>query len=202
MARESGSLWTTVILSSVALMLAVVVGLTTVPYLARRVAGGRVRDAFDYDVTRVGIVYVVTVLLIGVAALNTGNNLLYVIVAAMLAAILVSGVASAVVLARPGTGCPFARAGFRRPSGVGENRRAESPALAAFVLDQRGSAQERQASAHWQWEPATFGFPPGRPPASQWVRLPDRQFRRVWRTPRPRRNLQRVGVFSLHSRRR
>ena len=73
-------------------------GLTTVPYLARRVAGGRVRDAFDYDVTGVGIAYVVTVLLIGIAALNTGNNLLYVIVAAMLAAILVSGVASAVVL--------------------------------------------------------------------------------------------------------
>jgi hypothetical protein len=97
-ARESGSLWTTVILASIALTLAVVVGLTTVPYLARRVAGGRVRDAFNYDVTGVGIIYVVTVLLIGVAALNTGNNLLYVIVAAMLAAILVSGVASAVAL--------------------------------------------------------------------------------------------------------
>lgn len=40
-ARESGSLWTTVILASIALALAVVVGLTTVPYLARRVAGGR-----------------------------------------------------------------------------------------------------------------------------------------------------------------
>src|ERR1700687_5743174 len=65
-ARESGSLWTTVILASMALTLAVVVGLTTVPYLARRVASGRVRDAFNYDVTRVGIVYVVTILLIGV----------------------------------------------------------------------------------------------------------------------------------------
>jgi hypothetical protein len=32
-ARESGSLWTTVILASMALALAVVVGLTTVPYL-------------------------------------------------------------------------------------------------------------------------------------------------------------------------
>ena len=97
-ARESGSLWATVILASIALVLAVVVGLTTVPYLARRVAGSRVRDAFKYDVTGVGIVYVVSVLLIGVAALNTGNNLLYVIVASMLAAILVSGVASAIVL--------------------------------------------------------------------------------------------------------
>ena len=97
-ARESGSLWATVIFSSVALLLAAVVGLTTVPYLARRVAGNRVRDAFDYDVTRVGIAYVLAVLVIGIAALNTGNNLLYVIVAAMLAAIIVSGLASAGVL--------------------------------------------------------------------------------------------------------
>ena len=98
-AREAGSLWGTLILASAALLLAVVVGLTTVPYLARRVATARLRDAFDYDVTRIGVAYVVTVLLIGIAALNTGNNLLYIIVAAMLAAILVSGVASAVGLA-------------------------------------------------------------------------------------------------------
>ncbi len=97
-AREAGSLWGTLVLASAALLLAVVVGLTTVPYLARRVAAARLRDAFDYDVTRIGIAYVITVLLIGIAALNTGNNLLYIIVAAMLAAILVSGVASAVVL--------------------------------------------------------------------------------------------------------
>ena len=96
--RESGNLWATLLLASAALVLAVIVGLTTVPYLARRVAGARIRDAFDYDVTRVGIVYVAIVLVIGIAALNTGNNLLYIIVAAMLAAILVSGFASALVL--------------------------------------------------------------------------------------------------------
>src|ERR1700683_4800516 len=79
--RESGNLWATVILSSVALLLATVVGLTTVPYLARRGARARVQNAFDYDVTRVGIAYVVTVVLIGIAALNTGNNLLYIVVA-------------------------------------------------------------------------------------------------------------------------
>ena len=96
--RESGNLWATLILASLALLLATLVGLTTVPYLARRVAAARIRDALDYDVTRVGIIYVVLVLLIGVAALNTGNNLLYIVVAAMLAAILVSGIASAAVL--------------------------------------------------------------------------------------------------------
>jgi len=97
-ARESGNLWATLILASLALLLAALVGLTTVPYLARRVAQARIRDALDYEVTRVGIIYVVLVLLIGVAALNTGNNLLYIVVAAMLAAILVSGIASAAVL--------------------------------------------------------------------------------------------------------
>src|SRR5689334_13263522 len=68
--RESGNLWATLILASAALLLATIVGLTTVPYLARRVSTIRLRDAFDYDVTRVGIIYVVTILLIGIAALN------------------------------------------------------------------------------------------------------------------------------------
>ena len=48
-ARESGNVWTTVILASAALMLATMVGLTTVPYLARRVVAARVRDAMDYQ---------------------------------------------------------------------------------------------------------------------------------------------------------
>jgi uncharacterized protein (DUF58 family) len=177
-ARESGSLWTTVILASMALTLALVVGLTTVPYLARRVAGGRVRDAFNYDVTAVGIIYVITVLLIGVAALNTGNNLLYVIVAAMLAAILVSGVASALVLRgleldirlpeRVFAGCPT------RARIVIRNRSRWMPSFSISVVPLK-----QKPSAQWQWVPTTFGFPPGQPAAKQWVRLPDRQFRRV-----------------------
>jgi len=96
--RQSGNLWATLILSSMALILAVIVGLTTVPYLARRVAVEQFKDVFDYEVTRVGIFYMVGVVLIAIAALNTGNNLLYIIVATLLGAILISGIASAVVL--------------------------------------------------------------------------------------------------------
>ncbi|MGA8309738.1 MAG: DUF58 domain-containing protein [Terriglobales bacterium] len=178
-ARESGSLWATVIFATGALTLAVIVGLTTVPYLARRVAAGRVRDALDYDVTRVGIVYVMTVIVIAIAALNTGNNLLYVIVAAMLAAILVSGLASAAVL----RGLEL---DVRLPDQVFAGR----PALGKIVLRncRRRLAsfsisvtplKQHKPSAHWQWTPATFAFPPGRPAARQWVTLPDWQFRRV-----------------------
>src|ERR1700692_4127473 len=96
--RDAGNLWATVILASTSLVLATLVGLVTVPYLARRVAVERMRESFDYDITRAGIIYALVTLVIGIAALNTGNNLLYIVVAAMLAAILVSGVVSAWVL--------------------------------------------------------------------------------------------------------
>ena len=177
-ARESGSLWTTVILASMALILAVVVGLTTVPYLARRVASGRVRDAFNYDVTGVGIIYVVAILLIGVAALNTGNNLLYVIVAAMLAAIMVSGVASAIVLRNLELDILLPEQVFAGRPTLGKivvrNRRRWLPSFSISVVPLK-----QKPSGQWQWVPATFGFPPGQPADKQWVRLPDRQFRRI-----------------------
>ena len=96
--RQAGNVWATAIFASAALLIAGLVGLTTVPYLARRVALHRVREAFDYDVTREGMVYLAIVLVIAVAALNTGNNLLFIVVSAMLAAIIVSGVASAAIL--------------------------------------------------------------------------------------------------------
>src|SRR6266851_10383805 len=96
--RDAGNLWATVILASISLLLATLVGLVTVPYLARRVALERLRETFDFEVTRAGVIYVLVTLVIGIAALNTGNNLLYIVVAAMLAASLVSGIVSAVVL--------------------------------------------------------------------------------------------------------
>ncbi len=96
--RDAGNVWATVILASSSLLLATFVGLVTVPYLARRVAVERLRESFDYDVTRAGIIYVLVTIVIAIAALNTGNNLLYIVVAAMLGAILVSGVVSAWVL--------------------------------------------------------------------------------------------------------
>lgn len=177
-ARESGSLWGTLVLASTALLLAVVVGLTTVPYLARRVAVSRLRDAFDYDVTRIGIAYVLTVLLIGIAALNTGNNLLYIIVAAMLAAILVSGIASAVVLR-----------GLELDVHLPEHVFAGRPALGRIVLRNPRRwlpsfsvnvvAIKKESSKRWRWVPATFAFPPKRAPGEQWINLPDRKLRRV-----------------------
>jgi uncharacterized protein (DUF58 family) len=177
--RESGNLWATLILASAALLLATIVGLTTVPYLARRVANARIRDAFDYDVTRVGVIYVLAVVVIAIAALNTGNNLLYIIVAAMLAAILVSGLASAMVLRDLELDVRLPEHVFAGRTVLGRillrNPRRWLPSFSVSVV----SLTKGKPGKHWEWKSASFTFPPGRSPGKQWFRLPDRQLRRV-----------------------
>lgn len=177
--RESGNLWATLILASVALVLAAVVGLTTVPYLARRVAAAGIRDAFDYDVTRAGLFYVVAVILIAIAALNTGNNLLYIIVAAMLSAVLVSGLASAIVLRKLELDVHLPQHVFAGRPAIGKislrNPRSKLPSFSVSVIP----VPRKKPAKRWQMLPATFAFPPKRPPEKQWIRLPDRRLRRV-----------------------
>ncbi len=177
--RESGHLSATLVLASAALLLAVIVGLTTVPYLARRVAGARIRDAFDYDVTRVGIVYVVIVLIVGIAALNTGNNLLYIIVAALLAAILVSGFASAIVLRDLELDVRLPEHVFAGRAVLGRivlrNPRRWLPSFSVNVVP----AKKDDAPKQWEWTQATFAVPPGRPPERQWMHFRDYKLRRV-----------------------
>ena len=183
--RESGNLWATLVLASAALVLAVIVGLTTVPYLARRVAGARIRDAFDFDVTRVGIVYVAIVLVIGIAALNTGNNLLYIVLAAMLAAILVSGFASAIGLRDLELDVRLPEHVFAGRPALGRivlrNPRRWLPSFSVNVV----SAKKDGAGKHWEWVPTTFALPLGRRREKQWMRFRDYKLRRVSKTQAP-----------------
>lgn len=177
--RESGNLWATLILASAALVLALIVGLTTVPYLARRVAAARIRDALDYEVTRIGIIYVVIVLLIGVAALNTGNNLLYIIVAAMLAAILVSGVGSAVVLRDLDLEVHLPEHVFARRKTVGRvvlrNPRRWLPSFSVSVV----SFKKKNGGVHWHWPPTTADLANSLLREKRWISFSKRRFQRV-----------------------
>jgi uncharacterized protein (DUF58 family) len=178
-AREAGNVWGTIILASAALLLATFVGLTTVPYLARRVVATRVREAMDYDVTRAGMIYILISVVIGIAAINTGNNLLYVVVAALLSAILVSGIASALVLRS-----------LTLDVHLPEHVFAARPMLARLLLRNASSwlpsfsvrvvpAKRKNNRERWRWEASTFAWPPNRAPQNQWLRLPDRRLRRV-----------------------
>ena len=177
---EAGHLWASVILASVALLMAVFVGLVTVPHLARRVAMERLRQTFHYEVTRVGVIYVLVTLVIGIAALNTGNNLLYIVVAAMLAAILVSGMVSALVLRSLELDVRLPEHVFAGRPLVGRivlrNARRVVPSFSIRVVPAR---REKKIRKEWRWEPTTFVFPLNRPPQNQWVRLRDYRVRRV-----------------------
>lgn len=171
--RQAGNVVATAIFASLALLLAGFVGLTMVPYLARRVAFERVRDVFDYDVTKEGLVYLGIILIIGIAALNTGNNLLFIVVSAMLAAILVSGITSAGEL----RGLEL-EVGLPEHTFAGEavlaritlrNTRRWLPAISISVVPPK----RQKAGRRLRWQRDVFVWPPKAPPGKQWIRLPD-----------------------------
>jgi uncharacterized protein (DUF58 family) len=177
---EAGHLWASAILASVALLLAAFVGLVTVPYLARRAALERLRQTFHYEVTRAGIIYVLVTLVIGIAALNTGNNLLYIVVAAMLAAILVSGVVSALVLRGLELEVLLPAQVFAGRAVAGRvdlrNGRRFLPSFSIRVVPAR---KQKKIRKEWRWEPTTFVFPLSRSSQSQWLRFRDWRVQRV-----------------------
>jgi uncharacterized protein (DUF58 family) len=179
---EAGSMWASVILASLALLMAAFVGLVTVPYLARRVAIERLRQTLRYEVTKAGVVYVLVTLVIGIAALNTGNNLLYIVVAAMLAAILVSGVVSALVLRGLELDVRWPEHVFAGRPVVGRinlrNPRRFLSSLSIRVVPAR-KENDKKIRKQWKWEPATFAFPLNRAPENQWLRMRDWRVRRV-----------------------
>jgi uncharacterized protein (DUF58 family) len=185
---EAGNLWASVILASVALLMAAFVGLVTVPYLARRVAIERLRQTFHYEVTKTGVIYVLVTLVIGIAALNTGNNLLYIVVAAMLAAILVSGAFSALVLRGLELDVRLPEHVFAERPVAGRivlrNPRRFLPSFSIRVVPAR-QERNKKPRKQWQWEPATFVFPPNRAPEKQWVNVRDWRVKRVDVTPPP-----------------
>ena len=83
---------------SSALALAGWVAFTIVPALARRTPLRWLAYRIDYRVTREGVVYLAGIFVVALAALNTGNNLLFMMLACLLAGILISGIISQVVL--------------------------------------------------------------------------------------------------------
>jgi uncharacterized protein (DUF58 family) len=97
-AEEAGRTWVAGFFALSALVLSGWVAFTLVPALARRTPLQWLAYRMDYRVTREGIVYLAGIFVIALAALNTGNNLLFVTLACLLGGILISGITSQVVL--------------------------------------------------------------------------------------------------------
>lgn len=82
-----------------ALLVAAWVAVTLVPTLAKRTPLRWIGYRMEYRVTRQGWIYMIGIILVALAALNTGNNLLFLILATLIASILMSGILSWITLA-------------------------------------------------------------------------------------------------------
>ena len=82
----------------VALAVAGWVGVTLVPILAKRTPLRWIGYKMEYRITRDGWIYLVGIILVALPALNTGNNLLFLVLASLIAIILMSGVLSSITL--------------------------------------------------------------------------------------------------------
>jgi uncharacterized protein (DUF58 family) len=81
-----------------ALAVAAWVAVTLVPVLAKRTPLRWIGYKMEYKITREGWVYIGGIFLVSLAALNTGNNLLFLILASLIAVILMSGILSSITL--------------------------------------------------------------------------------------------------------
>jgi len=97
-AARSGAMWPAAILALGALGIAGWVTVAIVPALARRTTLRWLALRTDYHLTREGMIYIGGIFVVALAALNTGNNLLFMMLACLLAGIAVSGVFSQIVL--------------------------------------------------------------------------------------------------------
>jgi uncharacterized protein (DUF58 family) len=178
-ASQGGNVIATVVFASTALLLSGVVGVLSVPYLFKRVVASRMREAFHYDLTREGVVYMVVVLVIAIAALNTANNLLFIVLAAMLAAIVVSGIASAAVLRGLELEVDIPQNAYAsRPISVHVrllNPRLWMPSFSVTVQ----TPLTKKKRPGWEWQKSRFAFPHHQ----RWLDLPDYTLRRKQMLP-------------------
>jgi len=97
-AAELGNLLLAVSSAIAALLLAAWVAVTLVPVLAKRTPLRWIGFRIEYKISREGWIYIFGIVLVALAALNTGNNLLFLILACLIATILMSGILSSITL--------------------------------------------------------------------------------------------------------
>jgi uncharacterized protein (DUF58 family) len=98
-AAELGNLGLAASSALFALAIAAWVAVTLVPTLAKRTQLRWIGHKVEYKISRAGWLYFGATLLVALAALNTGNNMLFLILACLVSVILMSGILSSISLA-------------------------------------------------------------------------------------------------------
>jgi uncharacterized protein (DUF58 family) len=186
-AAELGRTWLAGALALAALGLAFWVAVTIVPKLAQRTPLRWLAYHIDYRLPREGVVYLLGILFIFLAAMNSGNNLLFMILASMIAGILVSGILSSIVLT-----------GVELTLKLPEHIFAEQPILAALELHNeklslpsfslRVVGDEKRMQGQILTRPVYFPYIPRRRAVRQQVELTF-----------PRRGVYRQGAFGIRT---
>src|SRR5271163_1457879 len=97
-AAELGHIFLASTSALAALAVAGWVAATLVPVLAKRTPLRWIGYKMEYKLARQGWVYLAGIILVALAALNTGNNLLFLILSTLVASILMSGILSSITL--------------------------------------------------------------------------------------------------------
>ena len=189
-AAQQGRIWLAAITTVLALGMAAWVAVAIVPALARRTSLRWLAQQVDYRLTRDGIIYLVAIFILILAAINTGNNLLFLILACLLGGILISGVLSRAVLS-----------GIELKFDMPEHIFAEQPILAeielrnekqawpSFSLLVVGQTKRNKTAAEILTRPVFFPYIPHMSASRQKVEL---RF--------PRRGVYRQDAFGIRTR--
>jgi len=187
---QQGRIWLAGITTVLALGMAAWVAVAIVPALARRTSLRWLAQQVDYRLTRDGGIYLAAIGVLVLAAINTGNNLLFLILACLLGGILVSGVLSRSVLS-----------GIELKFDMPEHIFAEQPILAeielrnekqawpSFSLLVVGQTKRKNVQAEILTRPVFFPYIPHMSASRQKVEL---QF--------PRRGVYRQDAFGIRTR--
>jgi len=175
-AAQRGEVWVAGASALAALGVAAWVAIAIVPRLARRTHLRWLAVHIDYRVTREGLVFFAVVLVVALAALNTGNNLLFMVLAAMLAGILVSGVASQAVLSDVEVRLELPERVFAGQPVVALveliNHKRTLPSFSLrLVSETKKTKRASGGSANILTRPVYFPYLPRRQPAQQNVEL-------------------------------
>jgi len=155
-----------------ALLVAAWVAVALVPVLARRTPLRWFTFRMEYRVTREGWIYLVGIVLVSLAAVNTGNNLLFLVLACLVSSILMSGILSSATLAGVAMRLNLPEHIFAGQSVRGSlELKNEKLTLPSFSLRVEGVATKSQPAAALLSTPVYFPYIPRRQSVKQSVPL-------------------------------
>ena len=155
-----------------ALLVAAWVAVALVPVLARRTPLRWFSYRMEYRLTREGWIYIAGIVLVSLAAINTGNNLLFLILACLISSILMSGVLSSVTLAGVEMRLSLPEHIFAGQSvRASLDLRNEKLTLPSFSLRVEGVARKGQPASAILSTPVYFPYIPRRQSVKQSVPL-------------------------------